>query len=335
MSKFWEKPVYECGADKSIKLGFLCDFVVRGSGMAYDLEKYNKFKREYTAKEQRDIYKQDKLKAQLDEVLFITKQESRKKVAIIVPSIEMATRAFDIISKTDEVVVIHSKLKNANDLIEEYKLSDVVYSVSVAMIQEGFDCPKLDCVVLLIASKSTRKVVQIIGRGLRIYPGKDYCLVLDYGYCVINTGGPKNPIVFGDKKSESSESEIFQCQTCFYIYEEKGPCPSCGCEKEIVKRDVEKNLLESINEEKKFVIFTRENIIKNSRTIKGSRFISLASGGVYISLFGLDYRKFFTLLKQTGSVKIMYSDGGKYAKCLAIQRHQQSEPKGRESLLIL
>lgn len=48
------------------------------------------------------------------------------------------------------------------------------------LLTEGFDCPSIDCVVCLRPTKVRALYTQIVGRGTRISPGKDYLLLLDF-----------------------------------------------------------------------------------------------------------------------------------------------------------
>jgi ATP-dependent helicase IRC3 len=54
---------------------------------------------------------------------------------------------------------------------------DVVSNVGV--LTEGYDEPSIDCVVVATPTKSEIKYAQMVGRGTRLYPGKEDCLVLD------------------------------------------------------------------------------------------------------------------------------------------------------------
>jgi hypothetical protein len=47
------------------------------------------------------------------------------------------------------------------------------------LLTEGFDQPDVDCIVCLRPTRSRALYSQIIGRGTRTAPGKDYCLILD------------------------------------------------------------------------------------------------------------------------------------------------------------
>lgn len=52
---------------------------------------------------------------------------------------------------------------------------------SVGKITTGANFKRVDFISLLLSSKSAGKIVQIIGRGTRLYPGKTDCLVADHG----------------------------------------------------------------------------------------------------------------------------------------------------------
>lgn len=48
------------------------------------------------------------------------------------------------------------------------------------LLTEGWDCPSCDCVVVLRPTKIRALYCQMIGRGTRLYPGKDNLLILDF-----------------------------------------------------------------------------------------------------------------------------------------------------------
>lgn len=66
------------------------------------------------------------------------------------------------------------------ELIEDFKARKFKYLVSVATLTTGFDAPHVDLIAILRATESPGLLQQIIGRGLRLFDGKEDCLVLDY-----------------------------------------------------------------------------------------------------------------------------------------------------------
>lgn len=54
------------------------------------------------------------------------------------------------------------------------------YLVNVSVLTTGFDAPHVDVIAIMRKTESVGLLQQIIGRGLRMHPGKADCLVLDY-----------------------------------------------------------------------------------------------------------------------------------------------------------
>jgi DNA repair protein RadD len=52
--------------------------------------------------------------------------------------------------------------------------------VNVSVLTTGFDAPHVDVIAILRPTESVSLYQQIVGRGLRLSPGKTDCLVLDY-----------------------------------------------------------------------------------------------------------------------------------------------------------
>ena len=66
-------------------------------------------------------------------------------------------------------------------IIADFKAQRLRALVNVNVLTTGFDAPGVDLVAMVRATASPGLYVQIVGRGTRIAPGKDNCLLLDYG----------------------------------------------------------------------------------------------------------------------------------------------------------
>ena len=51
--------------------------------------------------------------------------------------------------------------------------------LNCGVFTEGTDIPNIDCVVIARPTKSRNLLVQMIGRGMRLYPGKENCHIID------------------------------------------------------------------------------------------------------------------------------------------------------------
>lgn len=66
------------------------------------------------------------------------------------------------------------------ELYRRHAAGEFQFLVNVGILTEGFDGPHISCVIIGRPTKSRALMSQMIGRGLRLHPGKADCLVLDF-----------------------------------------------------------------------------------------------------------------------------------------------------------
>jgi hypothetical protein len=87
--------------------------------------------------------------------------------------------------------------------------------VSVMVTTEGWDCPPVSCILMARPTRLPGLYQQIVGRGLRTFPGKHDCLVLD---------------VVGASRFQRLVTLVDLYETAEYNTDELEalPCPECG-----------------------------------------------------------------------------------------------------------
>ncbi|WP_229803403.1 DEAD/DEAH box helicase [Litchfieldella qijiaojingensis] len=96
-------------------------------------------------------------------------------------------------------------------LIAAFKGEQLKYLVNVAVLTTGFDAPHVDLIAILRPTESVSLYQQIVGRGLRLAPGKSDCLILDYA------GNPWDlyaPEVGSPRPDSDSEPVQVECPAC-------------------------------------------------------------------------------------------------------------------------
>lgn len=78
--------------------------------------------------------------------------------------------------------------KIRENIIESFKTGGLHVVFNVGVLTTGFDHPELDCVVLARPTRSIGLYYQMIGRGVRLAPGKASCKVIDLTSTVQNLG---------------------------------------------------------------------------------------------------------------------------------------------------
>lgn len=63
-------------------------------------------------------------------------------------------------------------------ILDRFKRGELHVLVNCSIITEGTDLPMVDCIVLARPTKSASLFVQMVGRGVRLFPGKKNCLVI-------------------------------------------------------------------------------------------------------------------------------------------------------------
>jgi ATP-dependent helicase IRC3 len=87
------------------------------------------------------------------------------------------------------------------DRLQAFKDRKFPVLLNCGVFTEGTDIPNIDCVLLARPTKSRNLLVQMIGRGMRLYPGKENCHVIDM-VASLDTGIVTVPALFGLDPSE-------------------------------------------------------------------------------------------------------------------------------------
>ena len=74
------------------------------------------------------------------------------------------------------------------DTIERFKAGEIRVIFNVRVLSTGFDYTGIDCIILGLSTASIALYYQIIGRGTRIDPEKQDCLICDLGGNVARFG---------------------------------------------------------------------------------------------------------------------------------------------------
>ncbi|HSH48382.1 MAG TPA: DEAD/DEAH box helicase [Halomonas sp.] len=96
-------------------------------------------------------------------------------------------------------------------LIADFKARRLRYLVNVSVLTTGFDAPHVDLIAILRPTESVSLYQQIVGRGLRLSPGKRECLILDYA------GNPWDlyaPEVGSPRPASDTEPVQVECPAC-------------------------------------------------------------------------------------------------------------------------
>ena len=116
--------------------------------------------------------------------LWQAKAHDRKSTIGFAMNIDHAEHLSQTFQRADvDARVVHSKLpkevRHENE--EAFRDGRAPVLINVNVFIEGFDVPRLDCIIMARDTDSSTLIPQALGRGTRLQEGKTDCLVLDIG----------------------------------------------------------------------------------------------------------------------------------------------------------
>jgi len=66
------------------------------------------------------------------------------------------------------------------EILRAFRAGEIQVLTNCNILTEGFDCPEIECLLMARPTKSQSLFIQMAGRGTRLYPGKEFCLVIDF-----------------------------------------------------------------------------------------------------------------------------------------------------------
>jgi DNA repair protein RadD len=182
--RFFKQCVYELPLSYMIKNKFLTQPVkIDIPVTCYDFSELTEKNRMYTMAEVEELLKNQKRLTPLivNNIVDITQRFDRKGVMIFSASVKHAQEILSHLPEGEaRLVVGDTDMASRDQIIEDFKHKKFKYLVNVSVLTTGFDAPHVDVIAILRPTESNSLYQQIVGRGLRLEPGKTDCFVLDY-----------------------------------------------------------------------------------------------------------------------------------------------------------
>ena len=104
-----------------------------------------------------------------------------RKVMVFTPLVKTSVKFCEILnSKGFKAFEINGESKDRKEKLVAFSSGEYNVAVNSMLLTEGFDEPAVDCIVVLRPTRSRSLYTQMIGRGLRLAPNKEDCLILDF-----------------------------------------------------------------------------------------------------------------------------------------------------------
>ena len=111
----------------------------------------------------------------------MAKQCADRKTVVFLPLVKTSQKFRDILNaKGFRAAEVNGESKDRAEVLEDFENDRYNVLCNSMLLTEGWDCPSVDCVVVLRPTKVRALYSQMVGRGTRLYPGKEELLLLDF-----------------------------------------------------------------------------------------------------------------------------------------------------------
>jgi len=174
---YFESLAYEYTLPKAIKEGYLSPIKALTLPLTLDLTGVG---------QQAGDFKAADLGTALDPYLYQIADEMQKycmdrKSVVFLPLIKTSQKFRDILQeKGFQAAEVNGESTDRAEILADFDAGKYNVLCNSMLLTEGWDCPSVDCIVVLRPTKIRSLYSQMVGRGTRLYPGKDDLLLLDF-----------------------------------------------------------------------------------------------------------------------------------------------------------
>lgn len=177
LGSYFESLAYEYTLPKAIKAGYLTPIKALTIPLKLDLS---------AVKQQSGDFSTRDLGTALDPYLEqiadeMVKHCSNRKTVVFLPLVKTSQKFKDILNdKGFKAAEVNGSSDDRAEILEDFEHDKYNVLCNSMLLTEGWDCPSVDCIVVLRPTKVRSLYSQMVGRGTRLFEGKTELLLLDF-----------------------------------------------------------------------------------------------------------------------------------------------------------
>ena len=177
LGQYFEHLAYEYTLPRAIKDGYLCPIKAVTIPLTLDLSHVGV---------QAGDFKNADIDTALDPYLHQIAQEMRtycenRKTVVFLPLVRTSQKFCRLLNAQGfRAAEVNGNSQDRGSILKDFDEGKYNVLCNSMLLTEGWDCPSVDCVVVLRPTKVRSLYSQMVGRGTRLFPGKEDLLLLDF-----------------------------------------------------------------------------------------------------------------------------------------------------------
>ena len=177
LGKFFDSKAYEYTVTQAIREKYLCPIKAQMIPLRLDITNVGISNGDYSAGEIGCA-----LEPYLDQIAReMLRWCKGRKTVVFLPLVSTSQKFCKLLNSYGmSAAEVNGNSKDRTEVLRDFEDGRYEVLCNSMLLTEGWDCPAVDCVVCLRPTKIRSLYQQMVGRGMRLYPGKDHLLLLDF-----------------------------------------------------------------------------------------------------------------------------------------------------------
>lgn len=177
LGQYFESLAYEYTMVRAIREGYLSPIKAETIPLKLDIS---------AVSVQSGDFKLGDLGTALDPYLHSIAEEMQtrcmnRKTVVFLPLVKTSQKFRDILNEAGfRAAEVNGESADRAEVLQDFAEGKYNVLCNSMLLTEGWDDPSVDCIVVLRPTKVRSLYCQMVGRGTRLYPGKDHLLLLDF-----------------------------------------------------------------------------------------------------------------------------------------------------------
>lgn len=177
LGEYFDSKAYEYSMTDAIKEGYLCPIKAQMIPLELNIEDVGISSGDFAAGE---------IGNALDPYLEQISQEmlhycQGRKTVVFLPLIATSQKFCRMLNEAGlSAAEVNGNSEDRAEILSDFENGRYQVLCNSMLLTEGWDCPSVDCIVILRPTKIRSLYQQMVGRGMRLSPGKENLLLLDF-----------------------------------------------------------------------------------------------------------------------------------------------------------
>ena len=177
LGEFFDSQAYEYSMSSAIKDGYLCPIKAQMIPLELDITSVKMSSGDFAAGEIGSAL-EPYLHQIADEMVHYC---GGRRTVVFLPLIATSQRFCWMLNDRGlRAAEVNGNSEDRSEILADFEAGKYDVLCNSMLLTEGWDCPAVDCIVVLRPTKVRSLYQQMVGRGMRLSPGKDHLLLLDF-----------------------------------------------------------------------------------------------------------------------------------------------------------